>query len=93
MTSPNFVVRFIDGIFSLYYVLIVLRIFMSWIPNIDWEKEPTRTVRIIVDAYLDLFRRFIPPINGLDFSPIVALIILPFIQSFFVRIAMLLTGM
>lgn len=54
---------------------------MSWIPNIDWEQQPTKTIRLITDSYLDIFRRFIPPIGGLDFSPIIALIVLQLIQS------------
>lgn len=71
----------INNIFLLFYVIILLRIFLSWIPNIRWEKQPWYTIRNIADAYLNLFRRFIPPYGGLDFSPIVALIVLQIIQQ------------
>lgn len=70
-----------------YSILIVLRIFMSWLPNINWDAQPIKAIRIMTDAYLDIFRRFIPPLGGLDFSPIVALLFLSVIQELFVRVA------
>ena len=70
-----------------YSILIVLRIFMSWLPNVNWDVQPIKFIRIITDAYLDIFRRVIPPLGGLDFSPIVALIFLSIIQDVFVRLS------
>ena len=75
----------ISNLIYFYSILIVLRIFMSWIPSIDLDKQPVKFVRIITDAYLDIFRRFVPPLGGLDFSPIVALLVLSFIQELFVK--------
>ena len=43
---------------------------MSWLPSINWDAQPMKAIRIFTDAYLDIFRRFVPPIGGLDFSPI-----------------------
>ena len=74
-----------------YSILIVLRIFMSWLPNINWDAQPIKTVRILTDAYLDIFRRFVPPLGGLDFSPIVALLFLSVIQEVFVRISAMIS--
>lgn len=74
-----------------YSILIVLRIFMSWLPNINWDAQPIKGIRIVTDAYLDLFRRFVPPLGGLDFSPIVALLFLSIIQEIFVRATALLS--
>ena len=76
---------FIGTLIYFYSILIVLRIFMSWLPNINWEAQPIKFVRIITDAYLDIFRRFIPPFGGLDFSPIVALLFLNLLQMFFAK--------
>ena len=77
----------IATIIYFYSILIVLRIFMSWLPNINWDAQPVKFIRIITVAYLDIFRRFIPPLGGLDFSPIVALIFLSIIQDVFVRVS------
>lgn len=74
---------FISTLIYFYSILIVLRIFMSWLPSIDWDKQPVKFIRIITDAYLDIFRRFIPPFGGLDFSPIIALLFLNLLQMLF----------
>ncbi len=80
----------INGLIStfiyFYSILIVLRIFMSWLPNIDWDAQPMKFISIVTDSYLDIFRRFIPPLGGLDFSPIVALLVLGVIEDLLVRI-------
>lgn len=76
---------FISTLIYFYSILIVLRIFMSWLPNVNWELQPVKFMRIVTDAYLDVFRRFIPPLGGLDFSPIIALLFLNFLQMLFAR--------
>ena len=38
------------------------------------------------DIFLDPFKRIIPPVGGLDFSPIVALIFLRFAQISIVKV-------
>lgn len=75
------VLRAVNGLFELYFILIIIRIFMSWIPSIDWEQQPIKFVRIVTDAYLDIFRRFVPAFGGIDFSPIIAIIILQILQG------------
>ena len=71
----------INGLFSLYSILILIRCAMSFIPNIDWRKQPSCFIREVTDPYLEIFRRIIPPIGMLDISPIVALIVLGVIQN------------
>ena len=75
------IVHGVNNIFNLYFFLIILRIFLTWIPNVQWDNQPWKTIREITDIYLNLFRRVIPPFNGLDFSPIVALIVLQIVQQ------------
>lgn len=66
--------KIINNIFYFYYVLIIVRIFLTWIPSINWYQQPFKWVREVCDAYLDIFRKIIPPAGGLDFSPIIAII-------------------
>lgn len=40
----------------------------------------------IVGPYLNLFRRFIPPMGGMDFSPVVAVIALSVIERLVIGI-------
>lgn len=70
----------VSKVFELYFLVIILRCFLSFFPGIDIYKQPVKFIRDITDPYLDIFRRFIPPVNGLDFSPIVAVIALQILQ-------------
>lgn len=69
-------------LFYFYYILIIIRILLTWIPNIDWEQQPFPWIRAIVDPFLNIFRGIIPPIGGvLDISPILAIILLQVLQG------------
>lgn len=85
-------VKVINNLFYFYFLLIILRIFLTWIPNINWYQQPFKSVREVTDIYLDIFRRFIPPISGLDFSPIIALIVLQVVQVVVVNLVASLVG-
>jgi len=71
----------IDKIFYFYYLLIIIRIFLSWIPNIDWNAQPYYWMRSVTDPFLNIFRNVIPPIGMLDISPMVAIILLMLMQG------------
>jgi YggT family protein len=66
-----------------YFVFIFIRIIMSWIPRIPYNRTLDGVltfVKDVTDPYLNLFRRFIPPVRmgpgALDLSPVVATIVL-----------------
>ena len=80
------VARIVNDIFYFYYILIILRIFLTWIPSINWQQQPFKWMREVSDAYLDIFRKIIPPAGGLDFSPIIAIIALNLIQGIVVGV-------
>lgn len=77
----NALIYGINNIFNLFYFLIILRIFLSWIPNIKRDSQPWKTIIDITDLYLNLFRKIIPPIANIDFSPIIAIIVLQVLQN------------
>lgn len=73
--------RFINQLFYFYYLLLIVRIFLTWIPNIDWNSQPFDFMRSLTDPFLNIFRGIIPPIGGmLDISPIIAFFALQFLQ-------------
>lgn len=73
-------IKIVNNIFYFYFLLIILRIFLTWIPSINWYQQPIKAIREVTDLYLDIFRKFIPPAGGIDFSPIVAIIVLQIMQ-------------
>ncbi len=87
-----YIVKIVDNIFYFFYLIIILRIFLTWIPSIDWNQQPIKAIREITDMYLDIFRRFVPPVSGLDFSPIIALIVLQIIQILVVNLVSSIFG-
>ena len=71
----------VNNLFYFYYLLLIIRIFLTWIPNIDWYSQPFALISSVTDPFLNIFRGIIPPIGGmLDISPIIAFIALQFIQ-------------
>ncbi|MEM9149419.1 MAG: YggT family protein [Cyanobacteria bacterium J06639_14] len=61
---------------SIYSILLLIRILLSWFPNVDWFSQPFATLSQLTDPYLNLFRSIIPPLGGMDFSPILAFLVL-----------------
>lgn len=70
----------INNLFEIYFWIILVRCLLSFVPSIDWYKQPFAFIKEVTDVYLNLFRKIVPPINGLDFSPIIAIIVLQVIQ-------------
>ena len=66
-----------------YLVLIFIRIIMSWIPRMPYNRYLSAALGFVTDVtdpYLNLFRRVLPPVrlgpSALDLSPIVATFVL-----------------
>ena len=77
------VADYVAAIFLVYFILIFIRILLSWIPRMPyypWLRATVDFVHQVVDPYLNIFRRVIPPLGaggmGIDISPILAIIIL-----------------
>jgi YggT family protein len=77
------VADYVNTLTLVYLVLIFIRIIMSWIPRIPynrWLAGFLKFVSDVTDPYLNLFRRFLPPVRlgpgSLDLSPIVATFVL-----------------
>jgi YggT family protein len=71
-----------------YLVLIFIRIILSWIPRMPynrWLNAGVKFVSDVTDPYLNLFRRILPPVRmgpgALDLSPIVATFVLIIVSS------------
>jgi YggT family protein len=77
------VADYVNTLILVYVVLIVIRILMSWVPRMPynrWLNMVLTFVTDVTDPYLNLFRRFIPPLRigggGLDLSPTIAIFVL-----------------
>ena len=63
-----------------YSLMIIACVIISWIPELQNNKIAELLSRI-VDPFLAIFRRLIPPIGGLDLSTLIAMILLQLAAS------------
>ncbi len=71
---------------NIYFVLIIIRVLLSWFPTINWFDPPFSYLSQLTDPYLNIFRSIIPPLGGLDFSPILAIFLLQFLAGMFTNL-------
>ncbi len=71
----------VQTLFSVYTILLFLRIASSWVPQ--WQgHQIVRFIAFYTDPYLNFFRGLIPPLGGvLDLSPILAFFALRLIET------------
>ena len=65
-------------------ILIFIRVLLSWFPGIPPWHPAVRLLASFTDPVLLPFRRLLPTIGGLDFSPIVAIVALQVVGGFVV---------
>ncbi len=77
------VADYLQTLLYVYIVLIFVRILLTWIPRIPYNRVLNAVIGFIndvTDPYLNLFRRILPPVRigpgALDLSPTVGIIVL-----------------
>jgi YggT family protein len=68
---------------NIYLLLLVIRILLTWFTTVDWVNQVTAFLSPITDPYLNIFRAFIPPLGGLDLSPMLAILVLQVVAQLF----------
>jgi YggT family protein len=77
----GFLIGVLAQTLSIYTLILLVRVLLSWFPNLDWGNPVLSTVSAVTDPYLNAFRGLIPPLGGLDLSAILAFLALQLIQS------------
>jgi YggT family protein len=87
------VANYVRALFTVYVILIFIRILLSWIPRLPYNpvlRSVVQFVHDVTDPYLRLFRRILPPLGGggfaIDLSPIIAIIVLYIAQIVIVNL-------
>ncbi|HYP54895.1 MAG TPA: YggT family protein [Solirubrobacterales bacterium] len=82
------VANYVSALFLVYIVLIFLNVLSSWIPRMPYSPALRAVLDFVSETtnpYLNLFRRFLPPLGGgglaIDLSPIVGVIVLFVLQA------------
>ena len=81
--SRGDIADYVYALIVVYFVLILIRILLSWLPRVPYNRfldMAITFVQDVTDPYLNLFRRFIPPVRmgpaSLDLTPMIAVFVL-----------------
>ena len=87
------VARYLDTLILVYVALIIIRVVLSYFRRMPYNRYLAAFVRFVEDVtnpYLNLFRRFIPPLRvgpaALDLTPIIATFVLIIVGRIVVRL-------
>ena len=85
------IAEYVNALFLVYIILIFIRVLLSWIPRMPYNRFLSAFVDFVhqvTDPYLNIFRRFLPPLGGggfaIDISPILGIIVLFIAQALIV---------
>lgn len=83
------IARLLIALCDLYTIIICIYVIMTWIPRSPGGilYDVFNVLAKFCDPYLNLFRRLIPPLGGtLDFTPVIAVLVLQLVVQVIVRI-------
>lgn len=69
----------IQGLISIYELILLVRIFLTWIPH-ERDHPMAEFLYRVTDPVLEPVRKVIPPIGNIDASPIAVLFALEFLK-------------
>jgi YggT family protein len=76
----GFLQQLVYWIFTLYSLAFIARAFLSWF-RVSYYHPVARFLIQVTEPLLAPLRRYIPPRGGLDFTPMVALLILWLVEQ------------
>jgi YggT family protein len=76
MSSIYLLTNTLATFITIYTYVLIIRILLTWFPTISWYDQPFAALSQLTDPYLNLFRSIIPPLGGIDISPILAILLL-----------------
>ncbi len=78
----------LDKLINFYEVLIIVYCLFTWFPRAagSLADDIFSVLETVCSPWLNLFRRIIPPMGGMDFSPVIAVIALNLLERLFVSI-------
>lgn len=81
----TFLVSLVGKAFDLYALLIVARVVASWL-DVSYRHAAMRFLVDVTEPVLQPVRRRFPPRGGLDFSPMIALVLIWVVRAIVMRL-------
>ncbi|MBD2493193.1 YggT family protein [Nostoc sp. FACHB-280] len=71
MTGVNFTVWTLGPLLGVMTFLFIFRIVLTWYPQADLNKLPFNLIAWPTEPFLVPLRKLVPPIGGVDITPII----------------------
>lgn len=77
----------LNALVTFYEWLVIIWCILSWFPIKSGSviEDIAAAINTVVSPYISIFQRFIPPFSGIDFSPVVALLVLQVAEWLLIR--------
>lgn len=83
--------QFISNIIQIYSIILVIYALLSWFPGAP-ESALGQMVHRLVEPFLSLFRKLPLQFAGLDFTVLVAILLLNFLERLVAQLFLLMIG-
>ncbi|MBH8572045.1 YggT family protein [Nostocaceae cyanobacterium CENA369] len=70
MTGVNLIVWILGPVLGLMIFLFIFRIILTWYPQVDLNRLPFNLIAWPTEPFLVPLRKLVPPIGGVDITPI-----------------------
>ena len=78
---PVTLLQVLSQTLQIYSLVLIVRVLLSWFPNLDWSNPVLSSVSAFTDPSLNPIRGLIPPLGGIDLSAILAFLALNLLQG------------
>lgn len=93
MSTATLAMWILSPLLGLAILLFIFRIILTWYPQIDLNRFPFNLVALPTEPFLVPTRKLVPPIGGVDISPIIWVGIVSLLREILVGQQGLLTMM
>lgn len=71
---------------QLYSIVLLIRVLLTWIPNLDYSNPLVRLLFDVTEPVLKPIRNALPPMSGFDLSPLVVFVGIMVLQNLLPRL-------
>lgn len=82
------IIQIVKTLIDFYSFLVLAYCLLTWFPIRSGSllEDIGMVLQSIVGPYLNLFRRFLPPMGGIDWSPVLAILVLNMLETLVIRV-------
>jgi YggT family protein len=81
MTAPTIIAWIVGPLLGLMIFLFIFRIVLTWYPQVDVKRFPINLVVLPTEPLLVPLRKIVPPLGGVDITPIIGVAVFSFLRE------------